>query len=497
MMNAFLDKRNKLDSYRKLRKKKTELHPVGGYIRLVADEGSVSEIYSDMISHDPLHFPGYMKKLENERAKAEAEDSFTLVKAKINGTDVILGELSKFFMMGSMGTVAGRKIAAVFEIAGREKKPLVIFSASGGARMQEGMYSLMQMAGTSAACERFKENGGLFISVLTNPCMGGVSASYASLGDIIIAESGALIGFAGQRVIEQTIGEKLPQGFQRSEFQLAHGACDMVVSRSEMKKVISNLLILHGYGKKSEKVISINELREKSGNNTLLTDFNKNINEISPKKLSGYDRLLIARDRKRPKTEDFINALFSDFTELSGDRLGMEDRAIIAGIGLFDKIPVTIIGHRKGHDIQENIRSNFGMPEPNGYRKAARLMKEAEKFGRPVITFIDTPGAYPGKEAEENGQSAAIAENLALMSTLKVPIINIITGEGNSGGALAIGMGDRAIMLSNAVYSVLSPEGFASILWKEKGRVREACEVMKMTAYDMLDSGVVDEVINR
>jgi acetyl-CoA carboxylase carboxyl transferase alpha subunit len=213
------------------------------------------------------------------------------------------------------------------------------------------------------------------------------------------------------------------------------------------------------------------------------------------KKLTAYDRLLLARDRRRPKITDYIEELFEEFLPLCGDRLGKEDASIYGGIGFFGKQPVTVIGHRKGSTLEENLDFNFGMPGPEGYRKALRLMKQAEKFGRPVITLIDTPGAYPGMEAEENGISTAIAENLAQMSTLQVPVIAIVTGEGSSGGALALGVADSVWMLENAVYSILSPEGFASILWKDAGRSREACEVMKMTAGELLEAGLIDRVI--
>lgn len=213
-------------------------------------------------------------------------------------------------------------------------------------------------------------------------------------------------------------------------------------------------------------------------------------------KMTAYDRLLIARSKERMLITDYIDGLFEDFIELKGDRLFREDASILGGIALFHGIPVTVIGHRKGHTTQENIAFNFGMTSPEGYRKALRLMKEAEKFKRPVITFIDTPGAYPGMEAESNGQANAIAECLAKMSTLKTPIIAIVTGEGNSGGALAIGVADRVWMLENAVYSILSPEGFSSIMWKDPKRVQEACEIMKLTAQNLKEYGLIDDVIS-
>ncbi len=211
--------------------------------------------------------------------------------------------------------------------------------------------------------------------------------------------------------------------------------------------------------------------------------------------LTAHDKLFLARHRKRPKVDDYINALFTDFFEQKGDFLSSEDPSILGGIAVFHGIPVTVIGHRKGHDIAESMKYRFGMPEPEGYRKALRLMKQAEKFGRPIITFIDTPGAYPGLEAEEHGQSNAIARNLAEMSALKVPVFSVVTGEGSSGGALALGVANRVYMLENAVYSVLSPEGFASILWKDSGRAAEACDLMKLTAEDLYGFKVIDGII--
>ncbi len=211
--------------------------------------------------------------------------------------------------------------------------------------------------------------------------------------------------------------------------------------------------------------------------------------------LTPADKVYLARSIKRPKIDDYIDALFDDFFVQRGDFLSKEDKSILGGIAMFHGVPVTVLGHRKGRNINENMEFNFGMPEPEGYRKALRLMKQAEKFGRPIITFIDTPGAYPGLEAEEHGQANAIAKNLAEMSSLKVPVIAIVTGEGSSGGALAIGVANSVYMLENAVYSVLSPEGFASILWKDSNRSAEACELMKLTAQDLKHYGVIDGIV--
>jgi len=211
--------------------------------------------------------------------------------------------------------------------------------------------------------------------------------------------------------------------------------------------------------------------------------------------LTAAQRVAIARHPQRPNITDYIQALFTDFFEQKGDRLCGEDAAILGGVALYHGRPVTVIGTRKGKTLEENLKCNFGMPNPEGYRKALRLMRQAEKFRRPVITFIDTPGAYPGLEAEARGQAEAIARTLALSSRLTVPVVSVVTGEGGSGGALALGVGNRVLMLENAVYSVLSPEGFASILWKDAGRADEAAGVMKLTAADLLRLGVADQVI--
>lgn len=213
------------------------------------------------------------------------------------------------------------------------------------------------------------------------------------------------------------------------------------------------------------------------------------------KQLTAAERVTIARHPGRPNVSDYISALFTDFFECKGDRLCGEDAAILGGVALFHGRPVTVIGTRKGKTLEENLQCNFGMPNPEGYRKALRLMRQAEKFRRPIITFIDTSGAYPGLEAEAHGQGEAIARNLFEMSRLTVPIVAVITGEGNSGGALALAVADRVLMQENAVYAILSPEGFASILWKDAARHEEACELMKMTAPELKALGVIDGVV--
>ena len=399
-----------------------------------------------------------------------------------------------------MGHNVGEKITRAVERATREKLPVVLFACSGGARMQEGIVSLMQMAKTAAALKHHHDAGQLFVSVLTDPTTGGVTASFAMLGDIILAEPGALIGFAGPRVIEQTIGQKLPEGFQRAEFLLDHGFVDKIVERKELKQTLETILRLH---RKEEGTAGGDSARNGGGTwkqaensdgikGSLLSAVQSRAGAVIR---SAWDSVLLSRKADRLVASDYIDALFENFMEFHGDRYFKDDGAIIGGIAEFHGIPVTVIGHRKGKTLEENVAYNFGMPGPEGYRKAQRLMDQAEKFKRPVITFVDTPGAYPGLEAEARGQGEAIASTIARMSCLTVPVVTVVIGEGGSGGALALAVANRVLMLENAVYSILSPEGFASILWKDAGRSGEAAELMRMTAADLLELGVADEVI--
>lgn len=462
----------------------------GGYFRvhayrrveMIADEGSFEEWDKDMEFSNPLDFKGYEEKVAGLKERTHLNEAVVTGKAAINGSPVVLGICDGRFMMASMGHIVGEKIARAVERATEEKLPVIIFACSGGARMQEGIVSLMQMAKTSAAIKRHSDAGLLYISVLTDPTTGGVTASYAMLGDIILAEPKALIGFAGPRVIEQTIGQKLPKGFQRAEFLVEHGFVDRIVERGEQKEVLGQILKMHA---------------EKGFTDTELKAAHRKHGEFygHDETLSAWERVQISRKKNRPVGTDYIEALFDDFMELHGDRYFKDDHAIVGGIAHFHGMPVTVIAQAKGRTTKENLDRNFGMPSPDGYRKALRLMKQAEKFGRPVICFVDTPGAFCGLEAEERGQGEAIARNLYELSGLKVPVLSVVIGEGGSGGALAMAVADEVWMLENAVYSVLSPEGFASILWKDSKRAAEAAEVMKLTAGDLKRLGIVEQVI--
>ncbi|MCQ2500267.1 MAG: acetyl-CoA carboxylase carboxyltransferase subunit alpha [Lachnospiraceae bacterium] len=493
-------------------------------IRMITDEGSFEEWDMGLDEKNPLEFRGYDEKLKASKRKTGLDEAVVTGRITIKGIPAVIGVCDGRFMMASMGQVVGEKITRAVERATEEKLPVILFTCSGGARMQEGIISLMQMAKTSAALKRHSEAGLLYVTVLTDPTTGGVTASFAMLGDIILAEPGALVGFAGPRVIEQTIRQKLPKGFQRAEFLLEHGFVDQIVKRENMRQVLGNILLLHAaeHASCNRKTISSsftdggkNKFSQEGAdllqNYTLYEDEEFTISdrdsqteesekcaltkETEKHTLSAWDRIQISRQSKRPVGSDYIQALFEGFMEFHGDRYCKDDAAIIGGIASFCGIPVTVIAQEKGKNTKDNMKRNFGMPSPDGYRKALRLMKQAEKFHRPVICFVDTPGAFCGMEAEERGQGEAIARNLYEMSSLTCPVLSVFIGEGGSGGALAMAVANEVWMMENAVYSILSPEGFASILWKDAKRAPEAAEVMKLTSADLLQLGVIEKII--
>ena len=465
----------------------------GGYFRMHAyrriemtvDEGSFEEWDKDMISQNPLGYKGYEEKLDFIREKTGLQEAVVTGKAKIDGNETVIGVCDGRFLMASMGEIVGEKIVRAVERATKERLPVILFACSGGARMQEGIISLMQMAKTSAALKRHSDEGLLYISVLTDPTTGGVTASFAMLGDIILAEPNALIGFAGPRVIEQTIGQKLPKGFQRSEFLLEHGFLDGIVERQQMRTTLGQILAFHSGGRLEHE--GVDEKAADEWKNTFLYSEDK-------VKRDAWEKVQISRQKDRPVGSDYIQMLCTDFLEFHGDRCFGDDPAILGGIGRIGGIPVTVIAQEKGRTTKENVRRNFGMPSPEGYRKALRLMKQAEKFGRPILCLVDTPGAFCGLEAEERGQGEAIARNICEMSGVKVPILSVIIGEGGSGGALALAVSDEVWMMENAIYSILSPEGFASILWKDSTKAQVAAKVMKLTAEDLKELEIVDKI---
>ena len=459
-------------------------------IKMVADRGSFEQWFEDLVESNPLSFEGYEEKLEATREKTGLTEAVTVGKCRIYGEEAVIGVCDSRFLMGSMGHVVGERITAAVERATKLRLPVFIFCCSGGARMQEGIISLMQMAKTTAAIKKHSDAGLFYCTILTDPTTGGVTASFATVGDVIMAEPGALIGFAGPRVIKQTIGQDLPEGFQRAEFQVEKGFADGIVKREDLRKTIYYLIVAN---RPKEGVFRVRRQSEED-KRFMYTEILKELTWKS-RSLTAWEKVKAVRQAIRPSAKDYMDYIFDFFVEAKGDRAYGDDQAIMGGIAMLNGQPITVIADMKGNTIEECQKRNFGMPLPEGYRKALRLMKQAEKFGRPIVSFVNTAGAYCGIEAEERGQGEAIARNLLEMSALKVPILCIVIGEGGSGGALATAVGNEVWMMENATYSILSPEGFASILWKDASAAPKASEVMNITSQDLKRLGVVEKII--
>lgn len=466
-------------------------------IALLADKGSFVEFDATLESVDPIAMPGYPAKLAEAKAKTGEREAVVSGRLSIEGRPAIVAAMSFSFIGGSMGSVVGEKISRAMLRGAEERLPVIVFTASGGARMQEGVFSLMQMAKTSAAATDLEEAGQPLIIVLCDPTTGGVTASFAMLGNVTLAEPRALVGFAGARVIENTIKQKIPEDLQRAETQLKDGFVDAIVPRTSHRKVLSYLIDAHRASGRADgnAPASVTSGASVTAAGSSAASVTSGLEGIAHPGVPVWDRISMARRRDRPGTPDYIKLLFEDFIELSGDHVCGEDASICGGIAKFGGRYVTVIGPRKGKNTEETIRFNFGMPNPEGYRKALRLAREAELFGRPVVTFIDTAGAFPGITAEERGIGEAIARNLKEFSRLKVPVICFVIGEGGSGGALALGVADRVYILENAYYTVITPEGFASILMHNTEGIRESVELMKIMSEDLKANGLVDGVI--
>ncbi len=454
---------------------------------LLFDDNSWERLTPPNISDDPLNFEdrvSYKTRLETARSETGCYDAVSTADGTIGGIPSTICVLNGLFMMGSMGRAAGDAIIAAMEHAISERRAFVMVTSSGGARMQENILSLMQMARTTAAVNKLHANGIPYIVLLTDPTFGGVTASFAMLGDIHIAEKGARIGFAGRRVIEQNIREKLPNNFQTADYLYEHGMVDMVVARSELHDALAKILSV--LTKQTREPTTIKT-------NTPAHDATKKIRGMG--ETEAYDKVLLARNENRPHFLDYINGIVQDWTYLAGDRCFAEDAAMGSGIGFWRGIPAVIIGQEQGRTIETRQKHRFGMANPDGYRKAQRMMRLAEKFELPLISLFDTAGAFAGREGEERGQSQAVASSIATGLSVQTPYVAVNVGQGGSGGAIAIGTGDRILMMENAIYSVIAPESCASILWKDNNYKATASAAMKLTARDMSNLNVIDEVI--
>ncbi|GAB3159624.1 hypothetical protein GCM10027290_64750 [Micromonospora sonneratiae] len=456
-------------------------------IRQLVDPDTFQPLPDEVAQVDPVGFVDsvpYPQRLATARSDTGLAEAVLCGEADIGGYEVVLAVMDFRFLGGSLGSAVGELIIRAAERALARSRPLILVTASGGARMQEGALALMQMAAVSQAIAALREAGVLTISVITDPTYGGVAASFATNTDIVLAESGARMGFAGPRVIRQTIRQPLPEGFQTAEFLLRHGQVDMVVERRSLRARLAPLLSAAYAGRRGPAVPTPD-----SAQPVLIRDPDR-----IPER-DAWQGVQSARDTDRPTTLDYLFTAFDEFSELHGDRLGGDCPAIVAGLARLGEQHVAVIGHQKGHHTKDLLARNFGMPAPAGYRKAQRVMRLAVRLGLPVVTLIDTPGAYPGIEAEKHGQAAAIADSILTMTGLATPVVAVVTGEGGSGGALALAVADRVLMLQNAVYSVISPEGCAAILWNDPTATPRAARALRVTAPELLRLGVADAVV--
>jgi acetyl-CoA carboxylase carboxyl transferase alpha subunit/acetyl-CoA carboxylase carboxyl transferase beta subunit len=459
------------------------------------DADSFEDLSADIEPVDALSFVDsrpYGDRLAEAQRKTGRSEGALYGTATIGGNPLVIASLDFAFIGGSMGGGVGEAVTRAAELALSTQTPLLVVAASGGARMQEGCVSLMQMAKTSQAIARLHEEGVLYISLLTDPTYGGVSASFATLGDLQIAEPGSYVGFAGPKIIEQTIRQKLPPGFQTAEFLFDRGQLDLVEAREGLRQSLRTILELHALGDAAAQAPTPDALRARlppAEGLPPITD-PAELPERVP-----WDVVQLARHIDRPNALEYIARIFDDFQPLAGDRLIEEDRAIVGGLARLGDLAVMVVGHQKGHTTSEMMDRNFGMPQPEGYRKGLRLMQYAAKFGMPVVTLVDTPGAYPGINAEERGQSVAIARSIMEMSRLPVPVVTVVTGEGGSGGALALAVGDRVLMMENSYYSVISPEGCSTILFKDAAQAPRAAAALRVTASDLRRLGVMDAIV--
>ncbi len=434
-------------------------------ISLIVDEGTFKEKNRSIASLDPLSFSGrtsYKDRLSMDQQRTGLTEAVVTGTCQIGGISAVLIVLDVGFMGGSMGQVVGEKITLALERAAKKKLPAVAIVTSEGARIQEGVLSLMQMAKTSMAVNKLSEEGLPFISVLANPTTGQAYASFASLADIILAEPGALVGLAPLRALAEASSAPLPPEAHTAEYHLRHGLLDKIVDREDLRDFLATLL----------DSISSSALKTKGK-----TKIKAQIRH-SP----AWESVQLARHAQRPSATDFIIRMFSNFVELHGDRTFAEDSSIICGIGQMGSQSVVVIGQE-------------GSTTPEGFRKAQRIMKLASKFNLPLITLIDTPGPMQSLESEERGLGNIIAATISHMAGLPVPSIAVIIGEGGSEAALALGIADRVLMLENAIYSSISPEGAASLIYRDETRAPELAEALKLTAADCKDLQIVDMIV--
>ena len=447
-------------------------------IELLADKGSFKESHKYLSSVEPLSFSQrgkYRNLLTQDQNYTGLTEAAVTGRCRIDGIEVMLVVLDFGFMGGSMGIVVGEKVATALEHAARKSLPVVALVSGGGNRMQEGVLSLMQMAKTVAAANRLRAEGAPFIVVLSNPSTGQAYASFANLADVILAEPGSLIGLAPLRALRAVSNTPLPLDAHTAEAHLNHGLLDNVVDREVLQARLATLLRLftdQHQGKGNHKAL-------------LKTEFD------TPPEADVWDAVTIARHPERPLAMTYIHSMLDPFVELRGDRLNSDDRSIVGGVGALHGDPVVIIGQQRTH-LMEGERNHV---YPDGLRKAQRLITLASRFQIPLVTLIDTHGADPGLEAEEQGIGNAVATTLSLMAEAPVPIVSVIIGEGGSEGALALGLSDRILMQQYSIYSPISLNRHIGGPYPDHMLDREAAEALMLTAQDCLELSIADQIV--
>lgn len=453
-------------------------------VHLLTDRRSFKEYYRSLVSLDPISFARrgtYRGRLSRDQLRTGLSEAAMVGYCKIGGVPTVLLLLDFGFLGGSMGSVVGEKVALAFELATSKKLPVVMVVSGGGVRLQEGLLSLMQMAKTITAARQLQARGLPLIAVLANPATGQAYASFANLADIILAEPGSLIGVAPMRALrEASRGRPLPDDAHTAEYHLRMGLLDRVVDREELPEVLARVL---------DTLVPtvMPSLRRKDMTSVAITQPG-----VKP---DAWQSVELARRRDRPSARALIERLVLNFVELRGDRLHGDDPTIVGGIGVIRGQRVVLIGQERYPDGDVVVRPGHILPQ--GFRKAQRLMRLAAKFGLPVITLVDTPGAHVGLDAEEFGAGNALASTMALMAELPVPVIAVLIGQATSEGALALSLADRILMLENAIYTPIALEHAAERLYRSQaqGKTQDVADALKLTAADCLELGVIDGIV--
>ena len=447
----------------------------------LVDTNSFSEFNRTVMSLDPLSFASeqsYSNSLFQDQRRTGLTEAVVTGTAAIAGTPVILIALDFGFMGGTMGCAVGEKVTLALERAVKRGLPAVAIVTSGGARIQEGVLSLMQMAKTAGAANRLNEAGLPFISVLANPATGQAYGSFANLADIILAEPGSVVGFSSLRVIKRASDQPLPTGAHTAESHLSHGMLDAVVQRTDLRTVIGVLL---------EMLSARYTLSNPSGGARIVAPIAR---------ADAWESVQMARHEARPAASDYLSRMFGHFVELHGDRSYGDDLSIISGLGQIAGQTVAVVAQQRDTRVpSDDAERGESRTAPEGFRKAQRAMDLAAKFSLPLITFIDTTGPDLSESAEERGLGNAIATTMAKMSGLKAPTISVVIGQAGSGGALALGVADRALMLERAIYTAVSPEEAAEVIYQDPSKAEEAATSLRLTSHDCLDLGIIDQIV--